>query len=191
MRRRVALVLPFALGIAACGQDPVAPERAAIPQEPLLQAGPPPRGTGLVLHSLTGVSLPIVGQVDELTIDQVVINEIILGNVIGGIVGLEVTGTINGTIGAVGTPVVDQQFTSTLSVTPGPGGCRIVTVDLGPLNIDALGLVTADVPEATVEGKGSGAVGSLLCTLGSLVSGVVGGATRGVQGVLNALNRLI
>ncbi len=181
----------MALGLASCGKDLVAPEQARDAPEALLQAGPPPRGTGLVLTSLTDVSLPIVGRLDRLTVDQVVINEIILGDVVGGIVGLEVVGTINGTIGALGTPVVDEQFTSTLTVTPGPGGCRIVTVDLGPLNIDALGLVTADVDPAQVEGRGSGAVGSLLCTLGNLVSGVVGGATRAVQGVLNAINRII
>ena len=188
MRKRVAHVLPLALGIAACGQEPSAPERIAIPEAPSMQVE---RGVGLAINSLTGVSLPLVGQVDELVIDQIVINEIVLGEVVGGVVGLEVTGTINGVLDAVGTPIVDQQFTSTLSVTPGAGGCRIVNVDLGPLNIDALGLVTADVDPATVEGRGSGAVGTLLCTLGSLVSGVVGGATRGVQGVLNAINRLI
>jgi hypothetical protein len=188
MRRRIALVLPLALGIVSCGQDPVAPRGLAIPQEPL-QAKT--RGTGLVLNSLTGVSLPLVGQIDKLVIDQAVINDIVLGNVVAGVVGLEVTGTINGVLDVIGTPVVDQQFTSTVSITPGVGGCRVVTVDLGPLNIDALGLVTLDVPDATVEGRGSGAVGALLCTLGNLVSGVAGAATRGVQGVLNAINNLI
>jgi hypothetical protein len=71
------------------------------------------------------------------------------------------------------------------------GGCSIANVDLGPLNIAALGPVTIDVPAAEVEGRGSGAVGTLLCTLGTLVNGVVGGATRGVQGVVTAINRLI
>jgi hypothetical protein len=145
-----------------------------------------------VLESLTGITLPILGPVNDLTIDQVVINEIILGDVIGGVIGLEVVGTVNGTLDALGTPeVISEQFTSTVTVTPGSGGCRLVSVDLGPLSIDALGLVTADVEPATVEGRGHGAVGSLLCTLGNLVSGAVGGATRAVQGVLNAINNVI
>ena len=191
MRKRFALVLPLALVIAACGREPLAPPGISAADRPLTQAGPPPRGTGLVLEGLADVSLPLVGRVDRLTIDQAVINEIVLGNVVGGIVGLEVVGTVNGTVGALGTPVVDEQFTSTLTVTPGAGGCRLVTVDLGPLNIDGLGLVTADVDPVAVEGRGSGAVGSLLCTLGTLVSGAVGAATRGVEGVLNAINNLL
>lgn len=191
MKRRVALMLPLALGIAACTQDPVAPERGVTLEGPLLQAQRPARGTGIEVTSITDVSLPLVGRLDRLVVDQAVINEFLLDRVAGAIVGLRVSGTINGALGALGTPVVDQQFTSTVSVTPGRGGCRIVTIDLGPLHVDALSLVTVDVEPFTVEGRGSGAVGSLLCTLGNLVSSVVGGVTRGVQGVVNALNRLI
>ena len=188
MRKRHALALPLALGIAGCGQEPSAPERITVPEAPSMQVE---RGVGIALNDLTVVSVPLVGELDRLNIDQVVINEIILGEVVGGVVGLEVIGTVNGTLDVAGTDVVDQQFTSTLSVTPGGGGCSIVNVDLGPLDIGALGLVTLDVPAAQVEGRGSGAVGTLLCTLSSLANGVVGGATRGVQGVLNAINRLI
>jgi hypothetical protein len=188
MRKRLAHVLPLALGIAACGEEPLAPERIAVPEAPSMQAE---RGVGIALDDLTVVTVPLVGEVDRLDIDQVVINEIILGEVVGGVVGLEVIGTVTGTLEVAGTDVVNEQFTSTLSVTPGAGGCSIANVDLGPLDIGALGLVTLDVPAAQVEGRGSGAVGTLLCTLSSLVNGVVGGATRGVQGVVNAINRRI
>jgi hypothetical protein len=150
-------------------------------------------GSGLVLDSLTGVSLPLVGQVGNIIIDQAVITDLALvEDLAGAIVGLEVTGTLTGTLSATGMDLVDEQFTSTLAITSsGPGQCELVGLQLGPLNFDALGLIAADVPEAELSGQGSGAVGSLLCNLGNLVSGPLGLATRGVQGLVNALNRVI
>jgi hypothetical protein len=190
MKRVVAtFAVSLALGINACSEPPVAPDVS----EPVRLAPQRVNGTGLVLESLTDVSLPIVGQVDELVIDQVVINDLMLvEDIAGAIIGLEVTGTVNGTIGALGVPVVDQRFTSSVGITSsGPGQCELVTIDLGPLNINALGLVTADVDPVELTGRGSGAVGSLLCNLGQALSGVIGGVTRGVQGLVNAINRVI
>ena len=185
------LAVAMALGISACSDPPAALDvtdvAAVAPQAQRVN------GTGLVLESLTDVSLPIVGSVDRLVIDQVVINDLMLvEDVAGAIIGLEVTGTVNGTVGALGVPVVDQQFTSSIGITSsGPGQCELVTIDLGPLNIDALDLVTADVDPVELTGEGSGAVGSLLCNLGQALSGVIGGVTRGVQGLVNAINRII
>ena len=190
-RRLVVLPLSFALGIGACGDNPVAPEGRAIPDAPLMHAENR-NGTGLVVESLTGVGLPIFGTLDELVIDQAVINNIVLENVVGGVIGLRVTGTVSGVIEATGAEIVDEQFTSTLTITPsGGGGCSAVNVDLGPLNISALGLVTADVPTVSANAFASGAAGSLICALGNVVSGVVGGATRAVQSILGTINRLI
>jgi hypothetical protein len=187
----VVLALPLALGMGACSDNPVAPKRMAIPDGALMQANRP-TGTGLVIESLTGVGLPIVGTVDELVIDQAVINNIVLENVIAGVIGLTVTGTVSGVIEATGAEIVDEQFTSTLTITPsGGGGCKALNVNLGPLNIDALGLVTADVPTVSAEAFASGAAGSLICALGNVVSGVVGGATRAVQAILRTINNLI
>jgi hypothetical protein len=152
-----------------------------------------PRGSGLVIDNLTGISLPLVGDVGDIIIDQAVITELTLvEDVVGQIIGLEVTGTLTGTLSATGVPIVDEQFTSTLAITSsGPGQCEVVVVDLGPITLDQLGLVTVDVPEADVTAKGTGAVGSLLCNLARALAGVIGGATRGVQGIVNALNRII
>jgi hypothetical protein len=42
----------------------------------------------------------------------------------------------------------------------------VVTVDLGPITLDALGgQVSVDIPQATVNPFASGAVGPLLCSL--------------------------
>ncbi len=193
MKRRVAvLALPLALGMGACSDNPVAPKRMAIPGGALMQANRP-TGTGLVIESLTGVGLPIVGTVDELVIDQAVINNIVLENVIAGVIGLTVTGTINGVVEATGVEVVDQDFTTTLTITPGSGGggCKAVMVDLGPIDIDVLGLAQVNADPVSADAFASGAAGSLICALGNVVSGVVGGATRAVQAILKTINNLI
>jgi hypothetical protein len=53
--------------------------------------------------------------------------------------------------------------------------------------------VTVDVPAASLTGRGSGAVGSLLCVLGQLLSGLLGGGvgSPGAEGVVNAINNRI
>jgi len=197
MRVRVAtLVLPLALGFVGCNQGRVAeptvvPEPARNEQGSMRMQAPPP-GTGLVLNSLTGVTLPLVGSLGDVIIDQVVItNFALVENTVGQIVGLEVTGTLQGVLTATGVEIAED-FTSTVSVTSsGPGKCDLVTIDLGPLNINALGLVTADVPSASLTGRGSGAVGSLLCNLGNLLGGLLGGTVPGAGGIVNAINNLI
>ena len=152
-----------------------------------------PVGTGLVLDSLTGISLPLVGEVGEIVVDQLVVTDLkLIEDVVGQIIGLEATGLVTGTLTATGVEIIDEQFTSTVAITSlGPGQCELVSVDLGPLNLNALNLVAVDVPVAELTGRGSGAVGSLLCTLGNLLSGAIGGITRGVQGLVNALNQRI
>jgi hypothetical protein len=162
------------------------------PLNPALAQGRRP-GSGLVLDSLTGISLPLLGEVGTIDIDQAVVTDLrLVEDLAGQIVGLEVTGTLTGTLTATGVEIVDEQFTSTLAVTSsGPGQCEVVSLQLGPLTFDALGLVAVDVPEAALTGRGSGAVGSLLCNLGSLLNGLLGGVTRGVQGLVNAVNGAI
>jgi hypothetical protein len=193
MKRPVAkLAVMLALGIGACG-EPVGPPEAPAPGGAISLAHRSLNGTGLILENLTGVSLPIVGQVGEVLIDQAIITDLkLVEDITGAIIGLEATGTVTGTLTATGVQIVDEEFTSTFGITSsGPGQCDLVTIDLGPLRLDALNLVTADVPTADVTTRGSGAVGSLLCNLGSLLSGAIGGVTRGVQGLVNAINRLI
>src|SRR5687767_3089446 len=107
MKRGVAkLALSLAIGMSACADPLTAPD---VPEVRL--APQRVNGTGLVLESLTDVSLPIVGSLDRLVIDQVVINDLMLvEDITGAIIGLEVTGTVNGTVGALGVPIVDQMF---------------------------------------------------------------------------------
>jgi hypothetical protein len=50
-----------------------------------------------------------------------------------------------------------------------------------------------DVPAATLSGTASGTLGSLLCDLGNLLTGLAGGGTANpaVQGLVNQINSLI
>ena len=193
MRSALALVALACGFVAACSESPVAP-RIARPGSVMLQQGSE-KGTGLTVDIVPNVTLPL-GLGGSITIDQAVLTHFALvENTVGPIIGLEVTGDLSGTAvdalgNAVGVNV--QPFTADLNITSsGPGQCNLVTLDLSNLNLSVLGLVTGTLP-INVTGKGSGAVGSLLCNLGQALSGIgsaLGGS--GAQGLVNALNNQI
>ena len=186
--RMTVFTLVLALVAAACGGD-------VSSGNPAQRSGlANTKGTGLVLDSVTGLSLPLIGKLGDVTINQAVItNFALIENTVGQIVGLEANGVLQLTGGVLGSNVVTQDLTTTVSVTSsGPGQCDLVTVDLGQIAIDALA-ASVDVPAATLTVKGSGAVGSLLCNLATALSGLAGGtgATAGAAGIVNALNNQI
>lgn len=189
--KKYTAALVLALGLAACSDDPVSP-RATPEIDPAFQ---PREGTGLVLTSITGVALPLIGHLGDVVIDEAVItNFAIVENAVGAIVGLEAEGVLQLTGGVLGTNVITEDFNTLVSVTSsGPGQCDLVSIDLGPIGISALGLATVDVPVASLTGRGSGAVGSLLCVLGQLLTGLLGGGigSPGAEGVVNAINNRI
>ncbi len=184
------LALGLALGIGACGGE--APSGKTVGGSTSNQANA--KGTGLVLDSVTGLGLPLIGKLGDVVIDQAVVtNFALIENTVGQIVGLQVDGVLQLTGGVLGTDVLTENFTTTASVTSsGPGQCDLVTIDLGQININAL-VASVDVPAATLTAKGSGAVGSLLCNLGNLLGGLASGtgAGAGAGGIVNALNNLV
>jgi hypothetical protein len=184
----IVLTAALALGVGACGQ---APSGKALEAASPTQAA---KGTGLVLDSVTGLTLPLIGKLGDVVINQAVLtNFALIENTVGQIVGLQVDGVLQLTGGVLGTNVLTEDFTTTVSVTSsGPGQCDLVTIDLGQININAL-VASVDVPAATLTAKGSGAVGSLLCNLGNLLGGLTSGtgAIGGAGGVVGALNNLI
>jgi hypothetical protein len=194
MRRRIVLVLPLVLGIAACGKEPVAPVVASRDLAPLQQKGHV-EGTGLLLESVTGVTVPLLGvDLGDVVIRQAVIKEFgLVEDIAGNIVGLEATGVLVLTGGVLGSDVVTEDFTTGVGIISSSGGqCDIVTVNLAPIGVDVLGQAAfVDVPVANVTARGNGAVGSLLCNLGQVAQGLVNGVTRGVRGLVNALNNLL
>ena len=180
LTRETVLSLALVLGIGACSDQPTSP--AALPGGPAYQKFQ--RGTGLALENVTSTPIPLLG--DAVFNGQVVITQLAL-NAVGG---LEATGTITGTITGAGIPI-NQSFTTDVGISKtGSGGqCGVLSLNLAPITVDAAGqIVSVDLTAADVEAKALGPVGSLLCTLTSLLNRGVGSA---VNGVLNALNRLL
>jgi hypothetical protein len=182
LTRKTLLPLALILGIGACSEQPTDPTGKAL-TEPV--AYPKfDRGTGLTLDNVTSTPIPLLG--DVVFNGEVVITQLAL-NAVGG---LEATGTITGTITALGIPI-NQNFTTDVGISKtGSGGqCGVLTLDLAPINVDVLGqIVSVDLTAANIDAKATGTIGTLLCTLTSLLNSAVGGA---VNGVLNALNGLL
>jgi hypothetical protein len=204
--RMAAFVLPVAIGLAACSDDPVSPEPepgATLAEEAMAQAQAAladaqqiqQQGSGLVLESLTGLTLPLIGlPLGDVVIDEAVITRFaIIENVVGAIVGIEVEGLLQLSGGVLGTDVVTEDFRTLVSVaSSGPFSCRLIGIDFGPITLDALGeAVSVDVPVATVNTGSAGVVGILLCLLGRLlettITDPIAAAVRFIVNVLNFL----
>ena len=97
---------------------------------------------------------------------------------------LMVSGTITGT----GIPAGGTQFTAPVQNLATPDGCSILTLDLGPLHLDLLGLVVDLAPVnldvTAVPGAGN-LLGNLLCAVAGLLDG--GGPLTGISALLNRL----
>ncbi|HEX4685059.1 MAG TPA: hypothetical protein VH277_20240 [Gemmatimonadaceae bacterium] len=178
---------------AACGDQNATAPRPLPPGPPNHQSSI--KGTGLSLDIVPNVTLPL-GLGGSLVVNQAVISNIQAVELLGQVVGLDVTGTLSGTqFDAAGKLVgaTTDPFTSELSITSsGPGQCSLVTLNLSNLTVNASPIADVTLP-ANVTVKGSGAVGSLLCNLGSALSGLTSGlsGSGGAQGLVNALNNQI
>jgi hypothetical protein len=151
-------------------------------------------GTGLVLDNVTGITLPLIGRVGDVVVKQTNLTHLVLlEDAVGNVIGLQAEGVLTLTGGVLGTDVVTQNFLTQVNVvSSGPGRCDVLTVDLGPITVDALGsAVSVDIPQAAVTPRASGALGSLLCNLGSALQQPVSGATSAVRGLVNAINQLL
>jgi hypothetical protein len=167
------LALALTPAFSACSDNPTAPSRIA--PLPTAEAVKLP-GTGIVLRSPLWVGLPLIGQIGTVNIDQAVITNIsLVENIVGQIVGLQVDGVLTLTGGVLGSDVLRVPFTTSAAVTPGgPGACSVVTLSLGRVRVDALA-ASIDIPALTLNGTGSGVVGTLLCRLAALLKALTGG----------------
>jgi hypothetical protein len=191
-KRIIATAIALALGVGACADAPTFPRPSAQGVGPSAQRTE--RGTGLILESVTGLTLPLIGDLGDVVIDQANITQLVLvEDVVGNIVGVEAEGVLRLTGGVLGTDVVTEDFLTQVHVaSSGPGQCDVLTVDLGPITVDALGeAVSVDVPQADVTPRASGALGPLLCGLGQALQPPVSGVTAAVRGLVNAINRLL
>jgi len=193
--RNLTIALTTALALSACSETPVGPGTTSVST---LQSGPAfaksVSGTGLVLDNVTGLSLPLIGHIGTVTINQAIITQLgVVQDLAGNIIGVDANGVLQLTGGVLGTDVVTQNFTTdALILSSGKGQCDVLTVDLAPITLDALGsTVSVDVPQASVTPRASGALGPLLCNLGSLLNAPVGQVTSAVRGIVNAINQIL
>src|ERR1051326_3268064 len=159
MKLRFAELGPPAVVGRACAEPPAAPRAE---HSPAIRAQKV-NGTGLVLTSVTGLSLPLIGQLGNVTIDQAEITDFaVIENTVGQIVGLEANGVLQLTGGVLGSQVVSEDFNTTVAVL----------------------VAQVDVPAATLTAQSSGVVGSLLCNLGQALQGL----TSSVPSLVSAIN---
>jgi hypothetical protein len=107
---------------------------------------------------------------------------------------LVVSGVLTGTatVGGVVTEI-NQTFTNILASLLGGGGqCTILTLDLGPLNLDLLGLqvdLSAINLDVTAQRGPGNLLGNLLCAVAGLLD--AGGPLQGILNLLNQINTLL
>ena len=144
---------------------------------------------GLVIPNVTGPLLQGTQQVGTLTDGTLTITRL---QQRGG--QLLADGTLTGT--AQGQPVTQAFKDVPLTlIAPATGACNILTLDLGPLHLDLLGLVVdlspVQLDVTAVPGPGN-LLGNLLCAVAGLLDQ---GPTGGLNGILNDLlgiiNRLL
>jgi hypothetical protein len=190
---KLIVALSSALIVGACGETQTAPQRPSPTNAPSRQVGDT-SGTGLVLNSVTGLQLPLIGSLGDVVIDQVNITHLTLvEDVVGNIVGLEAEGVLKLTGGVLGSDVITEDFLTQVHIaSSGPGRCDVLTVDLGPITVDALGTgVSVDIPQADVTPRASGALGSLLCSLGQALQPGVDAITSVVRELVNSINAIL
>jgi hypothetical protein len=103
------------------------------------------------------------------------------------------THVINGVLTATGTITIPGQGTDTFTVpvqaVDTSGNCTVLTLDLGPLHLDLLGLVVdlfpVNLDVTAVPGSGN-LLGNLVCAVSHLLDNT-GGATSGLSNLLNQL----
>lgn len=158
----VAATLGILPGAAAASAAPSAPSTA--------QRAP-----------VTATTLPVTGTLPGGTAFTGALSDLST-SVVNGV--LQLTGTITGT----GLPTGGTTFTAPIQSLATPGACTILTLNLGPLHLDVLGLVIDLAPVnldiTAVPGAGN-LLGKLLCAVTRLLDN--GGPLQGIAALLNRL----
>jgi hypothetical protein len=183
MQRRHLFAIGVAVAVAACHDAATAPTALTADPQPTLQRAAPPRGTGLVIHNVTSTPIPLLGNAvfnGDLIITQLALTQV---------GGLQVSGTLIGTITGVG-QTINQNFTTDILLSSNGSGssCSVVTVDLSPINVNVAGkIVSVDLTQAAATVGAQGPLGNLLCALTSLLNSGAGGVVSALLRVINAI----
>lgn len=137
----------------------------------------------------TQAAIPVAGSIPVTGTDQ-------NGNQVTGQITDLTTSVVNGVLTATGTITIpgqgSQTFTAPITAVDTGGSCTILTLDLGPLHLDLLGLVVDLSPvnlDITAVPGGGNLLGNLLCAVAHLLdnTGGSGGALNGLSTLLNRL----
>src|SRR6267143_3605751 len=112
--RNVTIALTFTLALSACSENPVGPGTTSVSTS---GSGPAfaksVTGTGLVLDNVTGLSLPLIGHIGDVTINQAVITQLgVVQDLAGNIIGVDANRVLQLTGGVLGTDVLTPDFTT-------------------------------------------------------------------------------
>ncbi len=180
--RRIALALGLAVFAGACSdRSPVAPSRAATTVTPSMHNA---KQVSTILSNV-----PVTGTLPGGTFSGLMtITSFAMQN--GQLVANGVlTGTA--TVGSVTTPI--SQTLTAVPVTLDPtASCPILTLSIGAIHLDLLGLVVDLAPvnlNVTAQPGPGNLVGNLLCAVANLLNGP--GALSGVTNLLNQVNTLL
>jgi len=104
------------------------------------------------------------------------------------------SGTITGEVTGALEGIVNTTFENVAATLTGGGQrtCRILTLDLGPLDLNLLGLQVDLAPiqlDITAQRGPGNLLGNLLCAVAGLLDG--GGLLSGIENLLNQINNLL
>jgi len=174
----IALTTTAALGLVAmpgiASASPTSSVSSVTSQYALAAAAPKPAQTSApvtgTLTDAVGVVTQFTGTISNLT-----------ASVVNGV--LTLTGTLTGT----GLPAGGVPFSVPLAALAN-ASCTILTLDIGAIHLDVLGLVVDLAPVnldiTAVPGAGN-LLGNLLCAVANLLNG--GGPLQGIVALLNRL----
>jgi hypothetical protein len=167
---------------------PAGPAQAALAQAGVLSAAP------VAIHGAADNGSELTGtfQLDRFQARRGVVYAV--GELTGALGAKKVSArTVR--IPVVGASNPDPAGPQGLQAVPTPGACSILSLDLGPLDLNLLGLrVALDPVVLLVEAiPGAGALlGNLLCAVAGLLDGGLGGGLGGLVGnLLTAITNLL
>jgi hypothetical protein len=180
MIRMKLLGLGTAAALAAgTGLSPVAPADAASPgaatQAAQIAPNAAPTPSALPVRGALADGTAFTGQISNLSTQ-----------VVNGV--LTMTGTITGT----GLPAAGTTFTAPVQNITAPDACQVLTLNLGPLHLNLLGLVIDLAPvnlDITAQPGAGNLLGNLVCAVAGLLdnTGQSGGALNGISALLDRL----
>lgn len=152
---------------------------------PAAQAAPPSSAPtqAVAAQKPAATTLPVTGTLADGTAFTGALSNLNT-KVVDGV--LTLTGTITGT----GLPAAGAPFSAPIEDAAATQGCKVLTLDLGPLNLDLLGLVIDLAPVSlditAVPGPGN-LLGNLVCAVAGLLDG--GGPLGQLSAFLDRLLR--